>query len=108
MMLPIMDGETMALCQRYGRRSFRNRCQDRRKTGKIDVPADLSDLLEEKREQLLEHVAESSEELMEKYFSGEEFTPEELRLGLIGRFVTGMLFRYSAARRLVAGRSATL
>ncbi|MBU5438692.1 elongation factor G [Tissierella sp. MSJ-40] len=49
---------------------------------KVDVPADLKDEIESIKEGLVEKVAESDEELMEKYFEGEEFTPEEIARGL--------------------------
>ncbi len=41
------------------------------------------------REALLEAVAETSEELMEKYFAGEEFTQEEISLALRGNVIDG-------------------
>ncbi len=44
-----------------------------------DIPADMVDKAEEYRESLLEHVAEQDEELMEKYFAGEELTIEEIK-----------------------------
>lgn len=44
-----------------------------------EIPADLQDKAEEYREQLLEAVAESDEELIEKYFGGEELTVEEIK-----------------------------
>ncbi|MCG7279030.1 elongation factor G [Corynebacterium imitans] len=44
-----------------------------------DIPEDLQELAEEYREKLLETVAESDEELMEKYFGGEELTKEEIK-----------------------------
>ncbi|MDO5098153.1 MAG: elongation factor G [Corynebacterium sp.] len=44
-----------------------------------EIPADLQDKAEEYREKLLEAVAESDEELMEKYFGGEELTIEEIK-----------------------------
>ncbi len=44
-----------------------------------EIPADLADKAAEYREQLLETVAESDEALMEKYFSGEELTVEEIK-----------------------------
>ena len=44
-----------------------------------DVPADMQDKAEEYREALLESVAELDEELMEKYFEGEELTIEEIK-----------------------------
>ncbi len=42
----------------------------------------VSTELDDMRSMLLEAVASTDEELMEKYFSGEEFTPEELISGL--------------------------
>lgn len=47
-----------------------------------DIPADMSDVVEKYREGLLEAVAETDEVLMEKYFSGESFTEEEILKGL--------------------------
>ena len=44
----------------------------------MDIPEDLNDDLEPCREALLEAVAETSEELMDKYFGGEEFTIDEM------------------------------
>ncbi|QNG19718.1 elongation factor G [Rhodococcus triatomae] len=44
-----------------------------------EIPADLADKAAEYREKLLETVAESDEELMEKYFGGEELTVEEIK-----------------------------
>ncbi|MBQ7302066.1 MAG: elongation factor G [Clostridia bacterium] len=43
---------------------------------------DMGHRLEGLRTAICEAVAETSEELMEKYFSGEEFTPDELIMGL--------------------------
>ncbi|MBD0021136.1 elongation factor G [Gordonia pseudamarae] len=44
-----------------------------------EIPADLADKAAEYREKLLETVAESDEALMEKYFSGEELSVEEIK-----------------------------
>jgi len=44
-----------------------------------EIPADLVERAEEYREKLLEAVAESDEELMEKYFGGEELTIDEIK-----------------------------
>ncbi len=43
-----------------------------------DVPAEMQDLFEEKRHELLEAVAEEDEVLLEKYLSGETLTEEEI------------------------------
>jgi elongation factor G len=48
----------------------------------IDIPADLADLANEWRGNLLESVADSDDVLMEKYMEGEELTEEEVRIGL--------------------------
>ncbi|MDR7328494.1 Elongation factor G [Corynebacterium guangdongense] len=47
-----------------------------------EIPADLQEKAEEYREKLVETVAESDEELMEKFFGGEELTVEELKAGI--------------------------
>ena len=43
-----------------------------------DVPGDVEDSLESYREALIESVAETSEEMMDRYFNGEEFSVEEI------------------------------
>ena len=44
-----------------------------------DIPADMAEIAAEYHEKLLEAVAEQDDELMEKYFSGEEITIEEIK-----------------------------
>ncbi|WP_027479365.1 elongation factor G [Gryllotalpicola ginsengisoli] len=44
-----------------------------------EIPAELKDRAEEYRQTLLETVAESSDELLEKYFGGEELTVDEIK-----------------------------
>ena len=44
-----------------------------------EIPADLQEKAAEYREKLLETVAESDDELMEKFFGGEELTIEEIK-----------------------------
>ena len=48
----------------------------------IPVPADMESYVEEFRTLITEAVAETTEELMEKYFSGEPFTIEEMCAGV--------------------------
>jgi len=48
----------------------------------IDVPADKVSVLDELYDALKESVAETSEEFMDKYFSGEDFTYAEMVQGL--------------------------
>ena len=44
-----------------------------------DVPAELADRCAEAREQMVEAVAETDEELLEKYLSGSEISEQELK-----------------------------
>ena len=47
-----------------------------------EIPADMQEKAEEYRSAMIEAVAETDDELMEKYFSGEELTIEELKVGI--------------------------
>ena len=48
----------------------------------MELPASAEEKIEEYMEMLNEAIAETSEELMDKYFGGEEFTEEELLMGV--------------------------
>jgi len=48
----------------------------------IEIPEDLKEKAEEYREKLIEAVAETDDELMEKYLNGEELTIEEIKRGI--------------------------
>ncbi len=58
---------------------------------KCDIPDGMDDLIDPVREMILEAVAESNEELMEKYFEGEEFTLEEIQTALHSGVVDGSI-----------------
>ncbi|MGO1850234.1 elongation factor G [Microbacterium sp.] len=47
-----------------------------------EIPADLQVKAEEYRQKLIEAVAETDDELMEKYFGGEDLTVDELKAGI--------------------------
>ena len=47
-----------------------------------DIPADYADKAEEFRSIMIEKICETDEELMEKYFEGEEISEEELKVAL--------------------------
>ncbi len=68
-----------------------------------DVPANLKDEAEEYRNTIIEAAAQTDEELMEKYFNGEELSREEivkgLRLGVISGDVVPV-FCGSAAKNV--------
>ena len=57
-----------------------------------EIPADLQAKAEEYRAELIEAVAESSEELMEKYLEGEELTIDELKAGIRQLTINGEAF----------------
>jgi elongation factor G len=52
------------------------------KRNEIPIPETAQSAVENLREKLMESVAETSEEKMEKFFSGEPFTDEEIQSGL--------------------------
>ena len=45
----------------------------------VEIPADMKDLAEEYHSKMIESVAETNDELLEKYFNGEEFTIAEIK-----------------------------
>ena len=47
-----------------------------------EIPADLQEKAEEYRAKLIEAIAESDENLMEKYFAGEELSVDEIKRGI--------------------------
>ncbi|MBD3797864.1 MAG: elongation factor G, partial [Campylobacterales bacterium] len=47
-----------------------------------EIPAEFADKAAEYREKMIEAVAESSEELMDKYLGGEEFNEAEIKAGI--------------------------
>ncbi len=64
------------------------------KTGaskEVPLPGEFEERISKIHEQINEVVAESDEELMEKYFSGEPFTEDEFRRGIHAGFRDGTL-----------------
>lgn len=57
----------------------------------VEIPDDIKDEVDSIREMLIEKVAETEEELMEKYFEGEPFTEEELIRGIKKSIANGDL-----------------
>ena len=56
-----------------------------------DIPSEMLELAQEYRTKLIEAVAESSDDLMTKYFEGEELTEEEVRLALRKGTIAGTM-----------------
>ncbi len=56
-----------------------------------EIPADLQDIANEYREKLIESIAEFNEELMNKYFEGEEITTDEILVAIRAATVSGSI-----------------
>ena len=88
-MLPIMDGQDL--------KGYVNVVNEKaykfteKGAEEIEVPADKKDQMDEYRQMLIESIAESDEELMEKFFEGEEFTDAEIVKGLRAGINAGTL-----------------
>jgi len=54
-----------------------------------EIPADMVEKSAEYRAAIIEAVADTSEELLEKYLAGEEFTIEEIKTGIRRLVITG-------------------
>ncbi|PJF21602.1 MAG: elongation factor G [Phototrophicales bacterium] len=59
------------------RKAYYNEGKDR-----SDLPAEMSDVVEEAHLALVEAAAEADDQLIEKYFAEEELTPDEVRMGM--------------------------
>lgn len=81
MMVPILENNHMIGFVN----SFNNhahKLHDNGDLSDIPLPEEMKPRLEEIFNQMMEHVAESSETLMDKYFAGESFSPEEIDQGI--------------------------
>lgn len=68
-----------------------------------EVPSEYSDKVEEARAKMIEDIVETDEELMERYFEGEEITAEELSKTLKNAFAENAIapiFMGSAAKNI--------
>ena len=85
MHMPIYENEKLVgyvnIVKQAGRKWL-----DKGQKQEIPVPADLEDELATLHDELMETVAETSEEMMERFFEGEEFTAEEV----IGAIAAGV------------------
>jgi len=78
--LPIMEGEKFAgFVDVLGMTAKKF---DKDKLVDAQIPADLNDKVSEIKDALNEAIAETSEELMEKFFGGEEFSADDIKNGL--------------------------
>ena len=78
--IPLLeDGKPTGVVNLINKKAFK---AEGNKTMEVPLPAGQMDQVETLRTALMESVAETSEELMEKYFAGEEFTKDEMLAGL--------------------------
>ncbi|HZJ68598.1 MAG TPA: elongation factor G, partial [Candidatus Eisenbacteria bacterium] len=78
--LPIMEGDMMVgLVDVLDQKAYKIENGDNVPT---NIPADMQEQVDSANEALLEQIAEADDELMMKYFEGEEFTVEEQQEGL--------------------------
>ena len=52
------------------------------KSEAAEIPADMQELVEKEKENLIENIAESDDELVERYLEGEELSEDDLRTAL--------------------------
>ncbi|WP_218080246.1 elongation factor G [Anthocerotibacter panamensis] len=57
----------------------------------VPIPEDMAEVAAEYREKLIDAVAESDDDLLEKYLGGEELTEEEIMLGLRKGTISGKI-----------------
>lgn len=89
--LPLIEGEDIVgLVDVVNKQAYKFAAKG--KLDKTEIPADLSDRVEQFYDQLQEQIAESDEELMEKYFEGEPFTAEEQKAGIRQAILTGSIW----------------
>lgn len=64
---------------------------DEGKSEETDIPAEMSEQMQEAREKIIEGAAEASDELMEKYLEGEELDEAEVLSALLGGVSEGTI-----------------
>lgn len=80
LVIPVMeDAKIKCLVDIAGNKAY---ATENFKTTEVPVPNEIKTKLDEYKSALMESVAESSEEFMEKFFAGEEFSPEEIAVGI--------------------------
>lgn len=79
--IPIFEGnrETVGIIDCVIRKAYK---MEGSKRVEIPIPEDMMPRVDQLRNALCENIAELSEELMDRYFAGEEFSDEELIAGL--------------------------
>ncbi len=94
--LPIGNGSDFSgIVDLISKKAFKYSTDEKGTFEEIDIPADLAEEVDSAREALIEKIAESDEQLMEKYFDNGDLSPEEilkgLKAGIIAREVYPVL-----------------
>jgi elongation factor G len=76
------EGEFLGVVDLVTMRAFIHKDDIGKEVEETDIPADLQAKAEEYRLKLVEAVAETTDELMEKYLEGQEITQQEIKLAL--------------------------
>lgn len=79
-----------------------NRWNDKGQVEEIEMPEYSKEYLEKYREVLMEAVAETSEEYMDRYFGGDEFSEFEIRTALRTNVVDGSIIPASMGSSILA------
>ena len=88
--LPIGSAETFSgIIDLLAEKAYQFQADGSGKFDEIDIPDDMADLVESQREQIIERIAESDDDLLERYLEGEELTGEELLNGLRSGCIAG-------------------
>jgi elongation factor G len=81
--LPVgIEGDFKAIIDLIERKAYTFSGKNGEDIAEISIPADMDALVEKYRKILVEKVAESSDELMEKYLAGRELSVEEIKAGI--------------------------
>lgn len=90
---PIGQGnDFMGIVDLLSMKAYKYSTDEKGSFSEIDVPADLKDELESKRETLIEKIAENDEALMEKYFEEGDLSPDQIAQGLKNGIVKRVIF----------------
>jgi elongation factor G len=81
--IPIIEGDKeTGIIDVVVRKAYKMNPQNNSQRDEVPMPEDAWDKVNQLRAALCENVAELSEDLMERYFAGEEFSDEELIAGI--------------------------
>jgi elongation factor G len=90
---PIGQGENFSgIVDLINMKTYKYSADDKGTFDEIDIPADLKDEIDSRREALVEKIAENDEKLMEKYFDEGDLSPEEMAAGLKAGIISRDIF----------------